>query len=99
MYRLHKQGIRVLVERPVHRTEFPEFEAFDAENDGMTACTKPRKHSALNVPQNRCSIIATAVWQARHVCIQIILIENYRAVGPAGAKVVCIYTLGVLRVS
>ena len=35
--RLQKQGIRVLVERPVHRTEFPEFDAFDAENDGMTA--------------------------------------------------------------
>lgn len=35
--RLQKQGIRILVERPVHRTEFPEFDAFDAENDGMFA--------------------------------------------------------------
>ena len=35
--RLQQQGIRVLVEKPVHRTEFPEFDAFDAENDGTTA--------------------------------------------------------------
>lgn len=32
--RLQKQGIKVLVERPVHRTEFPEYDAFDPENDG-----------------------------------------------------------------
>lgn len=45
--RLHKQGIRVLVERPVHRTEFPEFEAFDAENDGMTAALQLKSISHM----------------------------------------------------
>lgn len=35
--RLQKQGMRVLVEKPVHRTEFPEFDAFDAEKDGTIA--------------------------------------------------------------
>lgn len=78
VYRLHKQGIRVLVERPVHRTEFPEFEAFDAENDGMTACTKTRKQSAPMVPQTICYTMVS-------VCIQTILIVDHGAVCPAGA--------------
>lgn len=34
IFRLQKKGLRVLVERPVHRTEFPEYEAFDPEEDG-----------------------------------------------------------------
>lgn len=32
--RLQQRGLKVLVERPVHRTEFPEYGAFDPDNDG-----------------------------------------------------------------
>lgn len=35
---LQKQGLRVLVERPVHRTEFPEYDAFDPEQDDVDFC-------------------------------------------------------------
>ena len=45
--RLKKQGIRVLVERPVHRTEFPEYEAFDAEQDGTTHPNPPASDMPL----------------------------------------------------
>ncbi len=38
VHRLHKQGLRVVVERPVHRTEFPEYDAFDPEQDGRDCC-------------------------------------------------------------
>ena len=31
--RLTQQGVRVLVERPVHRTEFQEYEAFDPNDE------------------------------------------------------------------
>ncbi|KAL0041291.1 hypothetical protein WJX77_011249 [Trebouxia sp. C0004] len=35
---LQKKGLRVLVEKPVHRTEFPEYDAFDAEDDDVDFC-------------------------------------------------------------
>ena len=37
--RLEARGLRVLVERPVARTEFPEYDAFHPYEAGTPACT------------------------------------------------------------
>lgn len=42
--RLEARGLQVLVERPVNRTEFPEYAAFDPYEAGAPRASNPGLH-------------------------------------------------------